>query len=46
MDARDEGLRDSPAGYEPPRIERELTPRELLNEVLYAGPTSTQDGTS
>jgi hypothetical protein len=46
MSARDEGLRDSPEGYEPPRVERELTPAELENEVLYAGPASTQDGTS
>jgi hypothetical protein len=25
------------AGYEPPRVERVLTPAELEREVLYAG---------
>jgi hypothetical protein len=29
------------AGYEPPRVERLLTPTELEREVLYAGDTGT-----
>ena len=24
--------------YEPPRIERVLTPQDLANEIMYAGP--------
>lgn len=32
-----------PAGYERPRIERVLTPADLEREVLYAGPTGSQD---
>ena len=27
--------------YEPPRVERVLTPAELQREILYAGPTGT-----
>jgi hypothetical protein len=34
-----------PCGYEPPRVERVLTPAELEREVLYAGDT-TADGSS
>jgi len=33
---RDQSLPD-PAAYEPPRVERELTPLELEREILYAG---------
>jgi hypothetical protein len=29
------------AGYEPPRVERVLTPTELEREVLYAGGPAT-----
>ncbi len=31
----------SPHGYEPPRVERVLTPADLEREVLYAGPPAT-----
>lgn len=27
-----------PASYEPPRIERVLTPEEMEREVMFAGP--------
>jgi hypothetical protein len=41
MDNRDQELRNHervvPDGYEPPRVERVLTPAELEREVLYAG---------
>jgi hypothetical protein len=33
-----------PAAYEPPRVERVLTPAELEREILYAGAPSGQDG--
>jgi hypothetical protein len=33
-----------PSGYEPPRVERVLTPAELEREILYAGTPSGQDG--
>jgi hypothetical protein len=33
---RDQSLPD-PAAYEPPCVERELTPAELEREILYAG---------
>ena len=43
MSGLDETPRD-PAGYEPPRVERALTPGELEREILYAGgPPSGQD---
>jgi hypothetical protein len=29
--------------YEPPRVERVLTPAELEREVLYAGPAGSLD---
>ncbi len=29
----------TPSAYEPPRIERVLTPADLEREILYAGPT-------
>jgi hypothetical protein len=46
MDPRDESLRGL-AGYEPPRVERVLTPGELEREILYAGePGPTQDEVS
>jgi hypothetical protein len=32
---------EPPAGYEPPRVERVLTPAELEREVLYAGTAAT-----
>jgi hypothetical protein len=32
-----------PSGYEPPRVERVLTPAELEREILYAGTPSGQD---
>ena len=31
------GSRRAVAGYQPPRVERILTPAELEREVLYAG---------
>jgi hypothetical protein len=31
--------RRDPSGYEPPRVERVLSPKELEREFLYAGPT-------
>jgi len=42
MTNQDEGAsggprRESPSDYEPPRVERVLTPAELEREVLYAG---------
>jgi hypothetical protein len=43
MDQRDESLRDHPAGYEPPWVERELAPDELEREILYAGTPTGQD---
>jgi hypothetical protein len=34
-----------PAGYEPPRLERVLTPADLEREILYAGDeTADTDG--
>jgi hypothetical protein len=36
-------VRDVPAAYEPPRVERVITPYELEREFLYAGPV---DGTT
>ena len=33
-------------GYEPPRVERVLTPAELEHEILYAGSPQSQDETS
>jgi len=33
-------------GYEPPRVERVLTPAELEHEILYAGTPQSQDETS
>jgi hypothetical protein len=36
MSDRDQTVLD-PATYEPPRVERVLTPAELEREVLYAG---------
>jgi hypothetical protein len=33
------GLGTRAAGYEPPRVERVLSPDDLGREVLYAGPT-------
>jgi hypothetical protein len=35
-----------PAAYEPPGVERVLTPAELEREILYAGSPQSQDGTS
>ena len=32
--------------YEPPRVERVLTPAELEHEILYAGTPQSQDETS
>ena len=40
--AREQGERVEARGYEPPRVERVLTPAELEREVLYAGDTSAQ----
>lgn len=34
---RSERERELAAAYEPPRVERVLTPTELEREVLYAG---------
>ena len=31
-------VRDPPDGYEPPGVERVLTPADLEREILYAGP--------
>jgi len=42
MSRRDDPLRD-PVSYEPPRIERVLTPAELEREILYAGVPTGQD---
>jgi hypothetical protein len=52
--ARSESLRNrdpkevgsDPAVYEPPRVERVLTPAELEHEILYAGTPQSQDETS
>jgi len=49
--ARSESLRNrdpkeigsDPAVYEPPRVERVLTPAELEHEILYAGVPTGQD---
>ena len=43
MDSQDQtvldqtGSRRAVAGYEPPRVERVLSPAELEREILYAG---------
>ncbi len=42
MSPRDGLLRD-PGSYEPPRVERVLTPAELEHEILYAGVPTGQD---
>ena len=42
MSSRDDLPRD-PASYEPPRVERVLTPAELEHEILYAGVPTGQD---
>ena len=43
MSDREEARR-SPVQYEPPRVERVLTPAELEREILYAGaPASDED---
>jgi hypothetical protein len=34
---RDRAPEEAPAGYEPPRVERVLSPVDLEREVLYAG---------
>ena len=35
---------DGPAGYEPPRVERALTPAELEREIVYGGiPLPSED---
>ena len=39
MSDRDEALQGHVA-YEPPRVERVLTPAELEQEILYAGDTT------
>jgi hypothetical protein len=37
----------APVSYEPPRVERVLTPGELEHEILYAGgPASDEDEVS
>ena len=33
-----------PASYEPPRLERVVTPDELEQEILYAGQDTSVDG--
>ena len=38
--AREQGERVEARAYEPPRVERVLTPAELELEVLYAGEPS------
>ena len=42
MSDREEARRN-PVQYEPPRVERVLTPAELEDEILYAGAPSGQD---
>jgi hypothetical protein len=39
-DIRPEQAGPDPAAYEPPRVERVLTPVELEQEILYAGEPS------
>jgi len=43
MSDRDEALQDHVA-YEPPRVERVLTPAELEQEIVYAGQDASVDG--
>jgi hypothetical protein len=43
MSDRDEALQDHVA-YEPPRVERLLTPAELDQEIVYAGQAASADG--
>jgi hypothetical protein len=43
MRDRDEARQD-PVGYEPPRVERVLTPVELEREIVYAGQDTSVDG--
>jgi hypothetical protein len=45
MSAPDD-LRLDPVEYEPPRVERVLTPVELEREIVYAGTPQSQDETS
>lgn len=40
----DEATRRVDMGYEPPRVERVLTPEELEQEIRYAGDTTGGDG--
>jgi hypothetical protein len=42
MNRRDDLPRDR-VSYEPPRVERVLTPAELEHEILYAGVPTGQD---
>ena len=42
MSDRDDGLQDHVA-YEPPRVERVLTPAELEQEIVYAGQDASVD---
>jgi hypothetical protein len=43
MSVRDEARQD-PGAYEPPRVERVLTPAELEQEIVYAGQDTSVDG--
>jgi hypothetical protein len=36
-------VRRIPPGYEPPRLERVLSPADLEREILYAGDDETGD---
>ena len=40
----DEAERRVEAGYEPPRVEKVLTPAELEREILYAGSPGVSPG--
>ncbi len=42
LEAGNQHERVRPRGYEPPRVERVLTPAELEREVLYAGHTTAE----
>ena len=42
MADRDRATQDAPA-YQPPRVERVLTPAELQREILYAGTDISTD---
>ena len=44
QEPRDQYERVVPRDYEPPRVERVLTPAELEREVLYAGDSETPHG--